>query len=463
MWLKIQHKKYPLLHMVDVATKYQSAALLHGERTEDYCKALERHWFRHFGTPAVLITDEGRGWASDEMESFFADHSIRHVVAPGEAHTRLGAVERRHAILRKSIEIYMTDRSLTSRDGLREAMAYVLPQVNSAPTVAGYSPSQWVLGFQPSFPGDLLGDGLNPAHLGGSETFEALLQRRTAAKMALVKADQDQRLRRALLRKYSGTNTPLQSGQTCWYWRDARASDLVKIRWKGPARVILREDDDDDEGKPVTYWIAHGTQLLRCAPHHVRADFQQADTTVIGGLEEARRSVMELKSRGVTRFIDLDKANKRQIEDIQSDDEATDDDLDGPPRQRPRLDLPGVTGPVTPAPVPESLLELDEFDVSPTPTTPLPDSDGQPNPVDDDDMASTPLAAPPPLPAVPEVPEILLDGIDEPEPSGEPSVPPSTRSLGPPPALDAETAALYEPAALRSLLSGDCAMISRKR
>ena len=446
MWLKIHQKKFPLLHMVDVATKYQSAALLHGERTEDYCKALERHWFHHFGTPAVLITDEGRGWASDEMVSFFADHNIRHVVAPGEAHTRLGAVERRHAILRKSIEIYMTDRSLTSRDGLREAMAYVLPQVNSA-TVAGYSPSQWVLGFQPNFPGDLLGDGLNPAHLGGSETFEALLQRRTAAKMALVKAEQDQRLRRALLRKYSGTNTPLQSGQTCGYWRDARASDLVKIRWKGPARVILREDDD--EGKPVTYWIAHGTQLLRCAPHHVRADFQQADTTVIGGLEEARRSVMELKSRGVTRFIDLERANKRQIEDIESDDEAMDDDLDGPPRQRPRLDLPGVTGPMTPAPVPEPLLELDELDASPTPTTPLPDSDGQPIPVDDDDMASTPLAAPPPLPAVPEVLEIPLDGIDEPEPSGEPSVPsvpPSTRSLGPPPALDAETAALYEPA-----------------
>ena len=59
-------------------------------------------------------------------------------------------------------------------------------------------------------------------------------------------------------------------------------------------------------------------KLLRCAPHHFHADFQQADTTVIGGLEEARRSVMELKSRGVTRFIDLEKANKRQIEDIQS-------------------------------------------------------------------------------------------------------------------------------------------------
>ena len=89
-------------------------------------------------------------------------------------------------------------------------------------------------------------------------------------------------------------------------------------------------------------------------------------------------------------------------------------------------------------------LSPDIPDVSPTPTTPLPDSDGgQPIPIDDDDQASTPLAAPPPLPVVPEIP---LNENDEPEPSGEPSVPPSTRSLGPQPALDAETAALYEPA-----------------
>ena len=133
--------------------------------------------------------------------------------------------------------------------------------------------------------------------------FEQTLEKRSAAKVALIKADQDQRLRRALLRRYSGTNVLLQPGQICWYWRDARAADLVKVRWKGPARVILREDDA--EGKPIVYWIAHQTQLLRCAPQHVRADYRVASDTNIGGLEEARRVVSELKSRGVTRFVDL--------------------------------------------------------------------------------------------------------------------------------------------------------------
>ena len=84
------------------------------------------------------------------------------------------------------------------------------------------------------------------------------------------------------------------------YWRDARQADLVKIRWLGPATVILREDDPTS-GRPHLYWIAHGTQLLRCALHHVRADFRTADT-VIGGLVEARRIVGHLKSRGVTRY-----------------------------------------------------------------------------------------------------------------------------------------------------------------
>ena len=86
MWLKIHHKKLPLFcTWLMLPPSINQLLSFTVNAPEDYCKALERHWFRHFGTPAVLITDEGRGRASDEMESFFADHNIRHVVAPGES------------------------------------------------------------------------------------------------------------------------------------------------------------------------------------------------------------------------------------------------------------------------------------------------------------------------------------------------------------------------------------------
>jgi hypothetical protein len=57
----------------------------------------------------------------------------------------------------------------------------------------------WCL--KPQFSGDLLSDEIAPSQLGGSQTFEGTLSLRTSAKMALIRADEDQRL----LRRYAGT------------------------------------------------------------------------------------------------------------------------------------------------------------------------------------------------------------------------------------------------------------------
>ena len=432
LWIKLGPKKYPILSIVDTATRFQAASVLYGERTSDFIHALERGWIRHFGCPTTLITDEGRGWASDEMLTWTSDVNIQHMISPGEAHTRLGIVERRHAVLRKAVEVYMDDLGLQTVDGLRQALAYVLPQVNSTPSVAGFSPAQWVIGYQPAFPGDLLAEGLNPSHLGGNLSFERVLEKRSAAKQALVN-----------------------------YWRDARHADLVKIRWLGPATVIFREDDPST-GKPHLYWIAHGTQLLRCAPHHVRADFRTADT-VIGGLVEARRLVNQLKSRGVTRYLDLERVNKRNIEDVDEDEEADGEEEPGvlpqPPLRRQRLDD-----------APSGALDLD-----------LGDDGHLPEPPDD---VYTPSYAPEPEHAedvaIPD--DVLNEGLDtiptepgedtplnsnETEPGLEPSIPPSvpdspgstTRSrsqrgdAAPVPALDPALANLYEPATAEDFAS----------
>ena len=131
---------------------------------------------------------------------------------PGEAHTRLALAKRRHAVLRKAVEIYMADLGLTDRDGLRQALAYTIPQLNSSTTVAGYSPNQWLLGCQPQLAGELLADSLGPAHLEGNQPFEETLKRRAAARNAITAAEVDRKLRRALLRKYQRQQGPLSLG-----------------------------------------------------------------------------------------------------------------------------------------------------------------------------------------------------------------------------------------------------------
>ena len=81
----------------------------------------------------------------------------------------------------------MTDRNDVTLKDLKTVLVLVLPQITSRsqPTVAaGYSPVQWVLGYQPAFPGDLLQEQINPAELGDSTSFGSILELRTAANMA---------------------------------------------------------------------------------------------------------------------------------------------------------------------------------------------------------------------------------------------------------------------------------------
>ena len=207
------------------------------------------------------------------------------------------------------------------------------------------------------------------------------MKRRAAARNAITAAEVDRKLRRALLRKYQRQQGPLTLGQSCFYWRDSRASDLKKIRWHGPARVVVVEHDE--QGRPRLYWVAHRTQLIRAAPHHVRPDFTDLQVA-IDGLQAARHDIAGLKSRGVTRFLDLGRLNRRNIDDVDDDeegmqDDAPDDGEDGdggdpqePPSTRRRTgDHPGVDLDLPPAdqpdldflPVPEPIADPRDLDL----------------------------------------------------------------------------------------------------
>ena len=159
---------------------------------------------------------------------------------------------------------------------------------------------------------------------GGNPDFEDLLNKRHAAKKALLEADTDRRLRRALGMKYKGANTEYQLGQKVWFWRDAKQPDLVKIRWLGPAHVVMKEYTE---------------------PHSLE------DT------QEALNQIRQLRSRGVSRYYDLHKLNKRNLVDVEEDEHGEGGDLESdsdhemaPPRRRARLAIEEATPPAPEAP-----------------------------------------------------------------------------------------------------------------
>ena len=88
-WLRRGSTKFPILSLVDSATRHTAAILLKNEQSEHYIRAVEKAWIAVFGPPVVLMTDEGRPWLGRAMDEWTTAHNIEHEVAPGEAHERL--------------------------------------------------------------------------------------------------------------------------------------------------------------------------------------------------------------------------------------------------------------------------------------------------------------------------------------------------------------------------------------
>ena len=69
-------------------------------------------------------------------------------IAPAESHNWIGSIERKHQVVRKSLEIYMQERGKRDKKTPEEAAIYCPGQINSLSYTRGFTPAQWVLAGQ---------------------------------------------------------------------------------------------------------------------------------------------------------------------------------------------------------------------------------------------------------------------------------------------------------------------------
>ena len=340
LWLKVQPaadsgtrvRAYPILVISDATTRLCAARLLPDETPESFQKGLERAWIRSFGPMRILQVDEHRSWASDHIKTWTGNHSIQLMISPGQAHERLAIIERRHQVIRRAVDLFLLDSKDYTPEGIINALNYVIPQVNRMPNVQGYSPLQWTLGYNPHVPGLLMEEELNPTQLHPTEAFKIKLNYQQVATKAISQANNDDRLRRALLRRYSGVKHSLQTGDLCFYWRDVVNSQKPgpKISWKGPATVVMVEHEPHE-----VLWLVHGTTMLRASPEHVKPILPTDTTTTTLAIEQplqrAQLSLQQIRNRGVTQYVDLSKSNKRRREEVETEDELDNTDVPSPP------------------------------------------------------------------------------------------------------------------------------------
>ena len=336
-----QEKTIPVLAIIDSNTKLMAARVLDSEKTPDLIQAVERSWTKHFGPPTTLQVDDHRGWSSETLRNWASDHGIFLNINPGQAHARLGILERRHQVLRRAVELYIADTNSTiNRDTVAQALTYVIPQINNTPNLQGFSATQWTFGYVPKLPGHLMDEDLTVAQLTPSEQMAHKLQLKQQAAAAVTKADIDARLRRALLRQHQAQQHTYHTGQEVYYWRDAPGGAGPKIRWKGPATIAMVEQG---RAGPTTntYWLVHGTVLIRASAEHLRPHLTQQPTTPedsTTAIQRAKQALDNVRNRSTTLYYDLNKSNKRKRAEVTTEDEDEDEILD---HQQPTQDRDG--------------------------------------------------------------------------------------------------------------------------
>ena len=139
----------------------------------------------------------------------------------------------------------------------------------------------------------LSADFFNPCgdDIRGTTDFAEVQRRRLAAQQAFLKADTDYRLRRAMNKTFCEQAELPGVGQRCFYWRVQ------------PARVVAHETND--EKKVVVVWVAHGTNLLRCAPHQVRPVVEETGYATVADPAAAMEALRDLCGRSTTQFRDV--------------------------------------------------------------------------------------------------------------------------------------------------------------
>ena len=182
------------LVIVDLATRFCSACIIHNKKPATIIKGLFIFWITIFGPPKKLLADNGGKFSNSEMRSLGEAFSIKLVNTAAESPWSNGVCERLNGVLSKLVAKILDDISCE----LPVALAWAVSARNAYHNNSGFSPNQLVFGFNPAMP-DIYNSKLPGLEkVTGSEIVRRNLEAKRIAKEAFVKFDSCERIKRAL-------------------------------------------------------------------------------------------------------------------------------------------------------------------------------------------------------------------------------------------------------------------------
>ena len=257
-----------VFHTIDESSLFHLGRRLENRHLEHVLPAWSDMWFSWAGTPQKVYTDPAGEFRSDQWLNFLQANDIQSDLSTESWQN--GRIERHGQVIKRMLDRYDQEEKIQNPQEFDAVLRSCFQAKNSLMRHQGYSPEQIVLGKSSKIPGSLTSDERAAAHSHAfgqsteSERFREQLDMRARARRAFLFTDNDQALRRALLRRSCPLRGPFFPGQLVLYWQKRHKPNRQEVgKWFGPAKVVC------SEGSSIV-WISHGDRLLRCAPECLR-------------------------------------------------------------------------------------------------------------------------------------------------------------------------------------------------
>ena len=280
MDLKVWEGKY-LLVMVDLATRYCAAAVVHDKQAKTIIKAFFGHWIAIFGAPTKILSDNGCEFNNSHMRELGEKFNIEVLTTAAESPWSNGVCERLNAVIGDTVSKIMTDRPCD----VDTALAWAVSARNSLLNNNGFSPNQLVFAYNPSIPDVFHSDPPALESVSSSDIVRMNLNALHAARIEFQKCESSEKIRRALRCHIRETKvTSLQNGDKVFY------KQIVNNAWHGPGIVIGRDG--------IVVLVRHGGTYVRVHVCRLVGAFTENDSAVEESLNLSGKPDKGIEDKG---------------------------------------------------------------------------------------------------------------------------------------------------------------------
>ena len=294
-------RKIIMMNVLCWGTSYQWVEAIPDRRSETVTQAFMCSWVGHYGTPKLIVADQGREFTGQPFVDRLSEAGCIVHFIDARAPWQNSRTEKAGGVFKEKLAKVVDEATVIDGEEMKIAVAETLWTRNMYYDRSGHSPHQRVFGSTPRVPMSMLSDDMIDRELvlgGASDAMKRAMDIRQQARKAWMEQQDQAAISRAgKANTRSSDANPTKAGDVVYVWRETS-----EYRgWSGPGIIVA----ESPNGRSL--WISLRGYLIKAAREQVR----QATSEEHLGAELAKvvsQEMLEsLESGNLKNFRDVEK------------------------------------------------------------------------------------------------------------------------------------------------------------